>query len=203
MGTDHVVRIVRADPWRMSVLRAVRALDLPDWAVGAGFVRNAVWDRLHRFAAATPPEAGFARPRTSEDRRATTRAPGDVDVLYFDPGDCARARETAIEARLAAAMPGVPWSVRNQARMHRRNGDAPYRDTEDALRYWLETATCVAVRLEPDDTLTVIAPYGLDDLLGLRSGPTPRGRARHEIYRARMRAKNWPARWPRVRVAGL
>jgi hypothetical protein len=185
MGTDHVVRIVRADPWRMSVLRAVRALDLPDWAVGAGFVRNAVWDRLHRFAA------------------ATTRAPGDVDVLYFDPGDCARARETAIEARLAAAMPGVPWSVRNQARMHRRNGDAPYRDTEDALRYWLETATCVAVRLEPDDTLTVIAPYGLDDLLGLRSGPTPRGRARHEIYRARMRAKNWPARWPRVRVAGL
>ena len=33
---------ILSDPWRMAVLRAVRALALPDWAVGAGFVRNAV-----------------------------------------------------------------------------------------------------------------------------------------------------------------
>jgi len=171
------------DPTRRAVLDAVRALGLPDWAVGAGFVRNAVWDRLHGFVAPTPLD--------------------DVDVLYFDPADFSKATEQALEARLAAAMPDVPWSVRNQARMHRRNGDAPYRDTEDALRYWLETATCVAVRLERDDSLTVIAPYGVDDLLGFCSGPTPRGRQRDEAYRARMRAKNWPARWPRVRVAGL
>jgi hypothetical protein len=171
------------DPWRRAVLDAVRALGLPDGAVGAGFVRNAVWDRLHGFTEAT--------------------ALDDVDVLYFDPAELSKDAERAFEARLAAAMPGVPWSVRNQARMHRRNGDAPYRDIEDALRYWLETATCVAVRLERDDSLTVIAPFGLDDLLNLRSGPTPRGRERYDAYRARMRAKDWPARWPRVRVAGL
>lgn len=171
------------DPWRRAVLEAVRTLDLPDLAVGAGFVRNAVWDRLHGFEKPTPLD--------------------DVDVLYFEPSDHTRETEQAIEAQLAAAMPGVPWSVRNQARMHRRNGDAPYRDTEDALRYWLETATCIAVRLEADDSLTVIAPYGLDDLLALRSGPTPRGRARYDAYCARMRAKDWPARWPRVRVEGL
>jgi len=167
----------------MSVLRTVRALALPDWAIGAGFVRNAVWDRLHGFAESTPLD--------------------DVDVLYFDRTDQSKAAERAFEAQLAAAMPTVPWSVRNQARMHLRNGDRPYADTEDALRYWLETATCVAVRLERDDSLTVIAPYGLDDLLGLRSSPTPRGRERHDAYRARMREKNWPARWPRVHVEGL
>ena len=125
------------------------------------------------------------------------------DVLYFNPSDLSREREEAIEARLAAAMPGVPWSVRNQARMHLRNGDDPYHDTEDAMRYWLETATCVAVRLEADGRVTVIAPYGLDDLLALRSGPTSRGRERYSAYLERMRVKNWPARWPRVRVEGL
>jgi hypothetical protein len=175
--------LVLGDPWRSSVLHAVRDLGLPDWAVGAGFVRNAVWDRLHGFAAPTPLD--------------------DVDVLFFGPDDCTTAREKALERALAAAMPGVPWSVRNQARMHLRNGDSPYKSTEDALRYWLETATCVAVRLESDDRLTVIAPLGLDDLLALRSAPTARGRVRREAYLARMRAKNWPARWPKVRVDGL
>ena len=172
-----------ANPWRLSVLRAVRALDLPDWAVGAGFVRNAVWDHLHGYAEPTPLP--------------------DVDVLFFDPADRAGQREGALERRLAEALPGVPWSVRNQARMHRRNGDRPYADTEDALRHWLETATCVAVRLGAGDRLEVIAPFGLDDLLSLRSVPTARGRVRYDAYIARMRAKDWPSRWPGVRVAGL
>lgn len=175
--------LFRQDPSRLAVLRAVRALALPDWAVGAGFVRNAVWDYLHHYETPTPLD--------------------DVDVLYFDAGDRMKARERTLEAHLAAAMPGVPWSVRNQARMHFRNGDPPYADTEDALRYWLETATCVAVRLEADDRLTVMAPLGLDDLLSLHSGPTARGRERHHAYIERMRAKDWPARWPRVRVEGL
>jgi len=175
--------LLLADPWRRSVLCAVRGLGLPDWAVGAGFVRNAVWDRLHGYDAPTPLD--------------------DVDVLFFDPADTTRALEVALERRLAAALPGVPWSVRNQARMHHRNGDPPYADTEDAMRHWLETATCVAVRLDPDDLLTIVAPFGTDDLLALRSRPTARGRARHDAYVARMRAKDWTARWPRVRVEGL
>lgn len=175
--------IVSDDPWRMSVLRAVRSEGLPDWAVGAGFVRNAVWDHLHGRKIATPL--------------------GDVDVLYFDRSDTGRDAEREIEARLACRMPSVPWSVRNQARMHLRNGDDPYAGTGDALRYWLETATCVAVTLDADDRMSVIAPYGVDDLSEMRSGPTARGRQRHGDYLARMREKNWPARWPRVRVEGL
>ena len=59
------------------------------------------------------------------------------------------------------------------------------------------------MRLEADGRLTVIAPLGLGDLLSLRSGPTARGRERYDAYRERMRAKDWPARWPRVRVEGL
>ena len=176
-------RVILGDPWRRAVLRSARALDLPDWAIGAGFVRNTVWDHLHGYPAAT--------------------TLSDVDVLCFDRTDLSPAREMQVERWLRNRQPDVPWSVRNQARMHLRNGDPPYRDTEDGIRNWLETATCVAVRLESDDRLTIIAPWGTDDLLALRSRPTVRGKHHYAAYLARMRQKNWPSQWPKVWVEGL
>jgi hypothetical protein len=47
------------------------------------------------------------------------------------------------------------------ARMHERNGDAPYRNTEDAIRCWPETAR------------KVISPHGTDDLVGMIVRPSP------------------------------
>jgi hypothetical protein len=174
-----VANFIIAEPWRRAVLDAVRQQQLPDWAVGAGFIRSAVWDALH----------GYREP-----------APlADVDVLYFDRGDLSRERETAIEQALTAAMAGVPWSVRNQARMHLRNGDRPYADTTDALRYWLETPTAVAIRMDEHGPL-LLAPFGTADLIGMVCRPTPRGREKLAQYRQRVAEKNWHARWPRVRV---
>lgn len=175
----RLAALIAADPEALRMLRAVRALALPDWAIGAGFVRNRVWDSLSGRAAPT--------------------VPNDTDVLYFDTTDRGPEAETALEARLWTALPDAPrWSVTNQARMHGENGDRPYVSTEDALWFWLETPTCVAVRLESDDSLTVLAPHGLDDLFGLRVRPTPNGRLKPEAYRARLRSKDFAARWPRV-----
>jgi hypothetical protein len=174
----RVAAIVAADDWSMARLRHVRTLGLPDWAIGAGFVRALVWDRLTGKAARTPL--------------------GDVDVVYFDPDDPDGAREIAVEAELTRRDPGPPWSVKNQARMHRRNLDRPYRSTVDALGFWLETPTCVAVRLEPDDALAVLAPHGLEDLFALRIAPTPAGRAKLDKYRMRLDTKGWATTWPRL-----
>ena len=168
------------DPRRWAILDAVRRQRLPDWAVGAGFIRSAVWDALHGYSEATPI--------------------ADVDVLFFDADEVSRERECAIEAALAEAMPDVPWSVKNQARMHRRNGDAPYADTADALRFWLETPTAVAIRIREDGGALLLAPFGAEDLLGMVSRPTPRGREKLSHYQSRMREKNRPAHWPRVRI---
>jgi len=82
----------------------------------------------------------------------------DVDVLFFDANEVAREREAAIEAALGEALPHIRASVKNQARMHRRNGDAPYADTTDALRFWLETPTAVAIRIGDDGAATLLAP---------------------------------------------
>src|ERR687886_1017047 len=51
---DTVQRILRSNEWLMSVLHAARAVDLPDWFVGAGAIRNPVWDYLHGYTVPTP-----------------------------------------------------------------------------------------------------------------------------------------------------
>jgi len=45
-----------------------------------------------------------------------------------------------------------------------------------------------------------LAPYGVDDLLAMTCRPTPSGQRRWPEYQSRMREKNWPGRWPHVRV---
>jgi hypothetical protein len=162
----------------MAALSAVRDLDLPDWAIGAGFVRALVWDRL----------SGHAEPTEL----------GDVDVVYFDPSDLSPTREAELEAALAARLPGPPWSVKNQARMHVRNIDRPYRDTTDAIGHWLETATCVAVRLEADGHLKLLAPHGIADLVAMKLRRTPAGLAKRGDFEQRLAAKNWRRRWPKL-----
>ena len=64
--------------------------------------------------------------------------------------------------------------------------------------YWLETVTAIGVRLEADNTLTVIAPLGTDDLLNLVCRPTAYGRVQRAEYDERIVAKRWRELWPQV-----
>jgi hypothetical protein len=177
--------IVRTTPWLMDALAAARDVDAPDWLIGAGALRTAVWDRLHGFAEPTPL--------------------ADVDLGFFDPADVTDARDEEIEAALRVRLPGVPWQAKNQAAVHlwypKRFGFEvePFASTAEAIATFPETATSVAVRLESDDRLTVIAPYGLDDLLGLVHRHNPR-RATIEIYEQRLITKRIAERWPRVTI---
>lgn len=177
-----LLALIAAQPERMRLLRIVQRHGPADAWIGAGFVRNAVWDALHGYAEATPL--------------------ADVDVLYFDGERLEPERDSAYERELAQQCPQTPWSVRNQARMHTRNADRPYLDCADALCHWAEVCTAVAVRLSGDQ-LELLAPLGIDDLLGLRVRPTERFLSKPEIYRARLLAKNWLERWPKLQVEAL
>lgn len=42
-----------SDPERMEALSIAARLELPDWCLAAGFLRNLVWDKLHGFSSAT------------------------------------------------------------------------------------------------------------------------------------------------------
>lgn len=174
-----VAAAVARRPGHMRILRRVAALGLPDCWVGAGFVRNAVWDDLHGHSEPTP----FV----------------DVDVVYFDPRDPTSSADQDYRAKLMAAEPDIPWSVKNQARMHLRNQDTPYGSTAEALTHWPEICTAVAVRLR-DGGVEVLAPFGLQDLFAMVVRPTPHFQSKLDVYRARLLAKRWQLRWPGLRI---
>jgi hypothetical protein len=158
-------------------------LDLPYAWIAAGAVRNAVWDALHDFPEATPL--------------------ADVDVIWFDALHAGEVQDRRLEQQLGDLLPGLRWSVKNQARMHLRNGDAPYSNCLDAMRRWPETATCVAARLARDGTIELCSAYGFDDLLGCIVRPTPHfAAARITVFRERIASKRWQQIWPLLAVAG-
>lgn len=173
--------LIASDHARMRVLRLVKDLALADCWVAAGFVRSAVWDYQHRLDISPLPD--------------------DIDVVWYDKESTASERDTALEAALRLQDESLAWSVKNQARMHLRNDDSPYRSATDAMRHWPETATAVAVRLGQQDVVEVAAPFGLDDLFNLIVRPTPRFMTdKRSIYLDRVRAKDWQATWPKLRI---
>jgi len=117
--------LLRADPQRMACLQAAAELNLPDWALGAGFIRNLIWDHLHHKAVPTPLN--------------------DIDLIYLDKTDPQGLAETAHEAWLAKRLPDQQWEVRNQARMHTRQLVAPFASSLEALSHWVEVPTCIGV----------------------------------------------------------
>lgn len=173
-------KILSDDPLRMKALSAVRALELNDSWIGAGFVRDAVWNHLHGY------EPGPVL--------------GDVDVVWFGHEHCCPDHDSYLESKLKQQLPSLVWSVKNQARMHQRNGDRPYTSTENALLHWPETATAVAVRLGGNG-LDIIAPYGLSDLFELLLRPTPTfERDKFNAFEQRVTTKSWLERYPGLQL---
>src|SRR4051794_38885435 len=82
---DRLRALVHADPWLLGALEAVRASGLPHAAVGAGALRDLVWDAAHGRRERPPPR--------------------DLDVAYHDPHDLSAEAEQAADAALRARLP--------------------------------------------------------------------------------------------------
>ena len=187
MQTHHseLIAIVSASSWFMEALRAVASLKLQAWCIGAGAVRNLVWDHLHGHSVPTPLT--------------------DVDVAYFDQSDLSPKAEKALQASLEAIASGTPWEVTNQAAVHLwfesyfGHKVEPLGSLEEAIASWPEYATSVGITLRTKEEVKVIAPWGLEDLFGVtvRRNPT---RVSLETYRKRVEEKRYSQRWPNVKV---
>jgi hypothetical protein len=177
--------IARQTLWFMRALRAGASVGETSWCIGAGAVRNMVWDHLHCFT--------------------TPSSLPDIDFAYFNAIDIDAGAEKSVQARLQAALPGVPWEATNQATVHlwfeQYFGHAvePLRSLHEAVASWPEYATSVALTLGRDGELEVIAPHGLTDLFSMRVRRNPT-RVSLETYRQRTEQKRYAERWPKVTV---
>ena len=181
----RLATIVRDNPELMQVLTTVRGLDLPDWRVFSGAVYQAVWN------AQTGRPVGYGIK--------------DYDLGYFDPDTGWDAEDVVIKRVAAAFAPPLRdlVEVRNQARVHLwfedRFGE-PYDalpDTDTALARFVAPAFAVGVRLEADDTVSVAAPFGLEDVFSMTLRPNPlRGVARGWTRTV----ENARGRWPEITV---
>ena len=106
--------------------------------------------------------------------------------MWFDPLRSDETLDEDLEAELRLLEPSFDWSVKNQARMHARNGDMPYRSSGEAMRHWPE----------------ISAPCGLDDLTGGVLRPTPRfAEAEQDAFLDRVKWRRWMDRWPKLTLS--
>lgn len=181
----RLIDLARASSWFLPALAAARDLNLPSWCIGAGAVRNLVWDALHGHR--------------------TPTALSDIDVAYFDSCDVSAMRDDALADQLTRVHPDTRWEVTNQAGVHTwfestfGHAVAPLRSLEEAVASWPEYATSVGVTLRHDGAIDIIAPHGLDDLFAMivRRNPV---RVSVATYRERVEQKRYAERWPGVTV---
>lgn len=180
---NDITKLIAEDEWMMEVLQAAKTLNLPDWWICAGFVRSKIWDTIHKF----------------KDRTPLT----DIDVIYFDSTNTNEETEKTFEATLKAILPNVPWSVKNQARMHVINNLPPYSSAVEGIANFPETVTALGVKLNENDDVILTAPHGIEDLIHLKIKPTPRfleSAGLTEIYKERILKKNWQSTWTELKT---
>ena len=169
----------QASSWMMEQVKHLGSLDLPQGMLAAGFLRNFIWDRLHGL------------------KNISHRT--DLDVIYYDPSCTLEERDLELESRLNRLSPN-PWSVKNQARMHQRNGHSPYPSCMDAMTYWPETATAVGVSLSKSGELKFHSPFDFEDNFAMLLKKSPLATVSDDFVRQRVENKGWLERWGKLRL---
>lgn len=183
MDDKHFVAQIFAwtaqDNTRLQALKCLHSIKLPHSYIAAGFIRNMVWDHLHQKTAPTPLN--------------------DIDVIYYDADNPRSDVHKIYEQRLNSVMPEVNWQVRNQASMHIKKGHNQYRDIVDAMRYWPEKETGIAMRLNDDEEgFEFISAFGTRSLFDLEVTYNPK--APLAVFEQRLEDKAWLSIWPKLKV---
>ena len=179
MDEQDILKIIEDDKWMMDILHVAQKLNLPDWMIGAGFVRNKVWDYLHGY----------------KNEKVLTR---DIDLIYFDKNNIDENKDSQL-SKETKENTGVDWEIVNQAYTHKWHNRESYRDAEEALADWVETPTCVAVSINNEGKLQLYAPHGIDDLVNLTVRKNPRC-SDAGSYESRVTSKRWKEKWPKLNI---
>jgi hypothetical protein len=169
---QHILNIIKSDSRVKSIVQTIRMFEFEQLMMTGGSLRNAVWNYLHNY---------------KEDYELE-----DCDIIFYNSSNNSKFYEEYIKSELKHLNSNINWSVKNQARMHVRNGHKPYKGIYEALSTFPETCSAIAV----DGNWNVVSPYGLTDLLNLTVAPTQFCIDNEiEIYYKRLSKKEWLGKW--------
>ncbi|MES2897140.1 MAG: nucleotidyltransferase family protein [Pseudomonadota bacterium] len=178
--TARLETILRAAPSLMRVMETARKLDLPDWLLFSG----AIYQRALNHLTGRDPDYGIK----------------DYDLGYFDPDVSYEAEDLVIKQVAAAFEPPLRemLEVRNQARVHLwfegKFGEpyAPLGSSAEALGRFTSATFAVGARLERNGRMTIVAPFGLEDIFALRLRPNPTLKTNGFLRTAQAAQARWP-----------
>ena len=153
MTTNNRLQEILANSPVGAVLPAIAPINLPDWWLAGGAVRNTVWRSIF-----------------GEECQLFIK---DFDVAFFDAnGD--RNQELEAKTALTEKFPQHLFDVKNQASFARwRRGRKTFTSTEDGIMHWLHTTAAVGVKVDNNGEWRFFTPYGLEDLFNGIIRPTP------------------------------
>lgn len=182
---DTLFTIVKQHDEFMSILSFIQCYHHLNIYIGAGLIRNITWAHLHQVDISIESS--------------------DIDLVYFDSEDQNLVQYQSFTEQLQRNFPKLKWDITNQANVHQWYHN--YFDTkieafaclEEAIATWPETATAVAIKLNSNNDLDIIAPFGLTDLLQMiiRWNPTL---VDYSYYKKRIQQKQYSAQWPKVKI---
>lgn len=164
------------------LLIQLHAID-PHAYLSAGVIRNWVWATLHGQV--------YCFERT------------EIDVIFHAQEEQHNTQSHKIRNALIQHYPHHIWDVTNQAWVHQwyrtEKGETilPLESIHQALSYWPETATAIALRLNENHQLDIIAPFGLYDLFELKLRWNDRLVSRG-VFIKRIQSKQFLERWPNL-----
>ena len=163
------------------VFTIINKLHLPNAYICGGVIRDYVWNKKHDL----PSSLLF----------------GNIDVFYYDSNESNEQyliRQTMINQNYSKYL----WNLTNTALKDRRETKLKlHKNIESTLKQFPETCSSVAVNYDQAHNLTIIAPYGLEDLFELKIKPTPtfrKGQINYQTYKQRVKRKEWSKKWNKL-----
>lgn len=184
MNSSEIVKsIITKNSDLMNILNIIKKQNLAQGTLAAGSIRNTIWQELNH------------QPFKLES---------DVDFVFFDESIPEKANQD-IQDHLEKIAPQYMWQVKNEAYMHNYDfsNQTPFNSVTDAIAHFVETPTCIGAFLDDGDKLQLIEPFGTEDLVKLNVRPIPFFKQDGEhlnVYKKRIKSKNWKAKWPKLSI---
>lgn len=165
------------------IFSILHEMHLPNAFVCAGAIRTLIWNH--------------------QTKHTTSLVLGNIDVYYQSRTETAENHQI-LSTLLNQKYSKYLWELNNISLFIPHKGIQPTGETiEQVLTQFPETCSAIGVNIDVQGNLTILAPFGLQDLFEMRVNPTPHYASKNEsqiAFMHRINRKNWQQKWPELEL---